>query len=116
MPNNYNSISPALPQCEGTRLVPRTGILRRTATNGGTRLRATQSANKHDPVVVHGRLSSTQVSALLAFYSANRAIPFYFTIINGSQQTVVFSPDNPYDIKPVPGQGYSEVSVNMLEV
>lgn len=120
MPANYNTTTNMPPQCEGTKLVPRTGIIERIATNGAVRVRALQSADKLDPVVDHGTVTLTQLNAFKTFYSTNRTTPFYFTAIeDGVQRTCLFRADRPYDVTPQPGPGgviLSKLVVNMREV
>jgi hypothetical protein len=112
---DYNSTTNMPPQCEGTKLVPRTGIMERVASNGKVRLRAKQSANKYDPIINHGVVTATQLSAFKAFYLTNRTATFTFTANeDGVQRTCVFSPE-PFDVDPMPGQQYKLV-VRMREV
>jgi len=111
MPNTY----PSLPQWIGTRLQQRTGIIERIASNGAVRLRALQSANKSDPVVVHGLLNATQLSTFKTFYTNNRAIPFYFTSVeDGIQRTCVFAAQG-YEVSTNEG-GFYSIVVYMREV
>lgn len=94
---------PSLDQWDGTKLVPRAGVIERMATNGTVRLRALQSGPKYDPTVVHGLLSATDRTTLLNFYTANRTTSFTFTATeDGVARTCVFAA-NPYQIEPVPG-------------
>jgi hypothetical protein len=108
---------PSFPQWDGTRLVPRSGRIVRKASNGAVRIRELQSADKLDPTVVHGLLSSADRTTLLAFYAANRATSFTFTAAeDGSTRTCVFA-DPPYQIDPLPGTSSSfKATVYLLEV
>ena len=116
MPNTY----PSLPQCEGTKLVPRTGGIERIATNGAIRMRFLQSADKNDPVIDHGVVTLSQLATFKAFYAANRTVTFYYTAIeDGVQRTCMFKPGGPYDITPAPGPSgviMAHLVVNLREV
>lgn len=112
---DYNA-SVTAPQWQGTRLVPRAGVLERIATNGAVRLRALYSAVKYDPVIVHGFMTAAQRTALLNFYAANRTATFTFTATeDGVTRTCVFAA-NPFTIEPMPDNAsLFQATVNLRE-
>lgn len=94
-------------QCAGTELVPRTGRLRRTASNGATRIRLLQSTTKLDPRVEHKLCTPTQRNAFVAFYEANKATSFTFVADeDGVSRTCIFG-DPPYKIDTAKGTKFN---------
>lgn len=109
---------PTLPQTEGTKLVPRPGLMKRVATNGVARTRALSSATRYDPVIQHKGLTLAQFQALQTFYETNRAIPF--TIVynpEGITLTCLFD-ERGFDYTPQPGAAAAalfDVTVYLLQ-
>ena len=95
---------PNLPQWDGTKLVVRSGMMERIATNGQVRMRALQSKAKLDPTVVHGFLSQAQRQELIDFYNKFRTVSFTFTAQeDGVPRLCYFAGANPYQIEPIAG-------------
>lgn len=90
-----------LPQCEGTRLVPRSGIRVRIASNGTARARALSSAMRYDPIIVHKGLTLTQLQELLAFHESNRGVAFTLTYQPESSTLTCLFADKPIDYQPM---------------
>lgn len=111
---------PSLPQMEGTKLVPRSGMKGITASNLQVRLRQVASAAFVDPTIVHTSLTAAQWATFLAFYNANRAGTFTFTLVADGTflSTCIFAPDKPYDMAPKIGAGGAplyDVTVNLMQ-
>jgi hypothetical protein len=99
------SAYPALPQCDGTTLVMRSGVRVRVASNGAARGRALSSAMRFDPKVVHNGLTLAQWQELRDFHEANRGATFTFTFApDSSTMTCIFA-DKPFDFVAKMGAG-----------
>lgn len=108
--DNYNDLN--LPQWDGTRIVPRTGVMARMASNGAIRLRSKHSM-KNDIEMFHGSLTLVQKDAFLNFYNANRVHAFTVTTNEDSTtRTCVFA-EKGYNI--TPKEGAYDLKVYMLE-
>lgn len=102
---------PTLPQCEGTDLVPRSGMRTRIASNGQARARALSSAMRFDPKVVHAGLTLAQWQSLRDFHEANRGVPFdFFYQPEGITYTCIFA-DKPFDYEAKLGAGSTYYNV-----
>lgn len=111
VPDDY----PAIPQREGCKLTPRTGILLRRASNGTSRLRALQSAAKYDILVDHGTCTAAEYASLISFYAQYRMLSFTFTSWEDNvTRTCVFAPD-PYEIAPLVG-GLFKIKTALIEI
>ena len=106
---------PSLPQAAGTRLVPRSGVRLRYATNGAVRGRALSSAPRYDPTVVHKGLTLAQWQSLKDFYEANRAIviTFAYAAIESISLNCVFA-ERPFDVEPQLGDFFN-VTVYLVQ-
>lgn len=112
---DYTTATNMPKQAAGTRLVPRSGIIERMASNGAVRLRALQSATKYDPVIEYAAITQVQRDALLTFYTANRSLSFTFTAIeDGVTRTCVFAP-TPFTITTL-GASFYRATVYLREV
>lgn len=88
---------PSLPQAEGTKGVPRSGVKIRQASNNAIRTRAIAGTTFYDPVVVHRGLTAAQRATFLAFYVANRATSFTFTYAADSTSVTCVFAEKPFD-------------------
>lgn len=92
---------PSLPQCDGTKLVPRSGVHVRIASNGTARARALSTAMRFDPIVTHKGIALADLQNLLAFEEANRGIAFTLNYVpEGASLTCLFA-DKAFDYAPV---------------
>lgn len=107
---DYDALN--LPQWEGSKLTPRTGVMPRMASNGAVRLRRMHQ-KKVDIQLFHGGLTLAEKDALVTFYDVNAVIPFTVTTAEDSiTRTCVFAPKG-YEI--TPKNGAYDVMVYMLE-
>jgi hypothetical protein len=105
---------PTLPQTIRTQLRPRTGKIVRTASNGATRIRDTQAADKFDISFDHGVITEAQRQTFLTWYAAHRSVAFYcIPVEDGVQRTVYFAAQ-PYVIEPLGGSQF-HLQVNLVQ-
>lgn len=110
---------PSLPQAEGTKLVPRSGIMVRTATNGASRARALSSAQRYDAQLFHRLLSLADLQSIQTFHEANRGAAFdvYYTP-EARTISCFFAAEKPYDAQPVQASAgviLFDVTVNLVQ-
>jgi hypothetical protein len=92
---------PSLPQMEGTKLVPRSGMKTITASNLQVRVRQVASSAFLDPTVVHTSLTGAQWATLQSFYNANRAGTFTFTLVaDGTLLSTCVFAEKPFECTP----------------
>ncbi len=113
--NNY----PSYPQAEGTKLVVRSGIRLRMASNGLVRARALQSVSFHDVVIVHKNLMLADVDIIKTFHENNRGVDVAVTLVpyGGLALTCVFDTP-PYQEEPQllsAGQALFTMTVNLKQ-
>lgn len=110
---------PSLPQAQGTKLVERTGMLLRTATNGKSRPRALTSGPLYDPVLIHPLITQAELDTLKAFRLANRGSEFDVLYQPENQTIACYFSDKPLGVDPVPiggGVALFNVTVTLIQV